>query len=372
MDRDICTDFMEIVTGTTNMISPVYREAADHVDKNDTKAQIYMKNFFTSINQVANKTKSKSRSLAESKGNIKSFKGYHNIEKAFEILNKYAKKIHLVKDLHTIHDMLIKYAPLYTRAYEARVDLVTLEYESALDTLVTCLSMIMSSVIDVEASDTDIKIVNKNAPMIHTFEKMGKEFAKQLSNKNHEAYLEKMVNAKHESGMSNADAKTESVFIEGAVQEWLDLAMTAVAGVKSIGPAVVGIARGIKNSLFGIIPLIRSALYLRYKRKADTVLALDQQVIFIERNIEQLKNRKNMDPREKALIIKKQKAYIEAYKKKAEKLRAELSDGEREASEEIKKEDPKMGNTNDDDFVLEQAGFINGILNPDMEVDDNA
>ena len=92
----------------------------------------------------------------------------------------------------------------------------------------------------------------------------------------------------------------------------------------------------------------------------------------IKDNIEQLEKEKTRDPKEKEIIIRKQKAYIEAYNKKCEKLRAQLMDTEKEAvnameknKNEIKEKVPKeVPGTDkkenkpstpemDDDFVLD-------------------
>lgn len=88
--------------------------------------------------------------------------------------------------------------------------------------------------------------------------------------------------------------------------------------------------------MFGIIPLIRSCIYLKYKKKADTIAALEAQAAFIDRNIEQLENRTNMDPAKKETIIKKQKAAAEGARKRAAKLRAQLLETEKDSSKSMK------------------------------------
>ena len=61
-----------------------------------------------------------------------------------------------------------------------------------------------------------------------------------------------------------------------------------------------------------------------------------------------------MSQEQKDAIIKKQKASIEKYRKKAEKLRAQLEEGEKDAASAIKAEDTQIGtpaSASDDDFV---------------------
>ena len=114
------------------------------------------------------------------------------------------------------------------------------------------------------------------------------------------------------------------------------------------------------RSVFGIIPLIRSVLYLRYKKKADTVLALEQQANFLEQNIEALKNKQTDQPHKKEQIIKRQQAIVDGYRRRAEKLRAQLTEGEREASAGIQSMNQEIHDKKDDDtdFVLETAGYV--------------
>jgi len=145
--------------------------------------------------------------------------------------------------------------------------------------------------------------------------------------------------------------------VESLVSDTLELINTGISlvgyGVRFVGTAT----RAVKDSIFGIVPLIRSVMYLKYKKKADTILALEQQVQFIQQNINQLENRSNIDPKKKEHIIKKQQAHIDAYKKRAEKLRAELMETEKDASNAIKNDNPNMSKEDtpnkDDDFVLE-------------------
>ena len=213
--------------------------------------------------------------------------------------------------------------------------------------------MAMATQIDVVQNGYQIKIQRKSGSTFGITEKTVHELAKQFSNKSHKGYLEDINNSKDHIGV-NTNIEESVSFMESTVTDTLQLLDVLWDNAKHIGTFVKRTFSAIKNSVFGIIPLIRSILYLRYKKKADTVLALEQQVDFINKNIEQLNNIKNMDEKKKQEIIKKQKAYAEAYRKKAEKLRAQLTEGEKEAAVAIKKEDPEIGkNPNDGDFVLE-------------------
>ena len=114
----------------------------------------------------------------------------------------------------------------------------------------------------------------------------------------------------------------------------------------------------VKRTLFGIIPLIQCIVAIRYRRKVNTIMELDEQIRLIERNMEQLKNRKNIDDDKREEILKKQQASVDELRKKSEKLRAQLIDTEKEAAEDVEKdtkdskEDTKNDKTSDDDIVL--------------------
>lgn len=362
MERDyISTNFFEIVAGTRNRTARAYVETAKEIDAGTPKAMKQLKNFITSIENLASKENVKDSRISSTKGNMTAFTGYDNIKTAMNFLDKNLGKIDIMKDLHTIYEALKSNQPQYTEGYEKNIRLVVLEYESAMYLLITGLSMSMAENIDVVQNGVQIKIQKKSGrkdgPIISTLH----EFANQLSNKSHKEYLEGLITSKDNMPI-NTNIEESTTFMEGSISDTFELIDNIFSGAVRIARVGKRFILSIKNSIFGILPLIRSILYLRYKKKADTILALDQQVQFINMNIEQLENMKNMDPAKKAEIIKKQKAYVEKYKKKAAKLRAELSDGEREASASIKKEDPEMKKVDDGDFVLEGVS-IEDIFN---------
>ena len=76
-----------------------------------------------------------------------------------------------------------------------------------------------------------------------------------------------------------------------------------------------------------------------------------------QQNIEILQKNQSISPEEKEKIIKKQQAVCAKYAKKAEKLRAQFAEEEKEAAIAIAKEDPKMKEVGDGELVLEAAIF---------------
>lgn len=348
----IDTGFIEIVSGTNNMTSRAYMEAAKEVDNKTPKAMRQLKNFITSIENLAAKDVVKDSRISGTKGNITAFAGYDNIKTAMDFLSKNLGKIPVMQDLDIVYKALTINQTQYTEGYEKNVRLIVLEYESAVYLLVTGLSMAMADSIGVSQNGTQIRIEKKagssDGPTIKTLH----EFAKQLGNKSHKEYLEGLLKGKENVGVPTK-IEESATFMESTIADTIDLIDAVTTNIGKIAGAGKRLVMTMKNTIFGIVPLIRSVLYLRYKKKADTILALDQQVNFINMNIEQLQNIKSMDEAKKAEIIKKQKAVAEQYQKKAAKLRAQLTDGEREATEAIKKEDPEIKKVDDGDFVWE-------------------
>ena len=347
---EINTNYLEIIAGTSNTLSPVYREAAEDIEKGNENSLRYMKNFITSIENLASKTKD--QRISQSAGNIKNFSAIKSIDTTLGFLKKNLGGIDVVKDCAQVYDALERYQSQYVRGYEKKIRMIQLEYESAVYMLTTALSMAMANNMEIVANGTEIKIQKRSAPTHGVIDKTLKDLAKQLSNSAHKDYLEQLIKEVDDVGPASI---TEAAYYESnPVADTIALLGAFIDSAKRIGKTGYNLFIKFKNSLFGIVPLIRSVLYLKYKKKADTILSLEQQAAFIEQNIEQLQNMKNMDEEKKAEIIQKQKATAEAYMKKAEKLRAQLMETEKDASTEIQKENPQLKDA-EDDFVLESA-----------------
>ncbi|MCM1233257.1 MAG: hypothetical protein NC489_24330 [Ruminococcus flavefaciens] len=359
-EYDINLNYISIMAGTSNTMTQAYREAVENNEKSNVQAMGQLKNFISSIESLASKENVKDERISSTKGNIKQFKGYENIKTALSFLDKNLKGTDLLNELHQIFQALENCETQFVAGYERNVRIIVLEYESAVYMLVTGLSMLMSTKVDVVQNGTSIKIQKKSGINMGVYEKTIRELAKQMSSKTHKEYLEELLKSKDALKINPDRVKVQNestTFTESAVSDTIDLISSIFTNVTKLGSFAKRTVTMIRNSFFGIIPLIRSCLYLRYKKKADTILALEQQIQFINQNIEQLQNMKTMDPEKKAEVIQKQKAIVEQYRKKAEKLRAELCETEKEAAVEIKKEEPKLKDV-DDDFVLEWAGFL--------------
>ena len=363
MEYNMNTNYLEIIAGTSNRYNPVYEAAEKDVEKNTDKGMRYLQNFLTSIDNLTSKKGVSDPSISKSQGNIKSFKGYDNIKFAVDFLSKNLGSIPEVKDCADCLKYVEKYQPQYSEAYNVKNRLGILEYESAVYMLNTTLSMIIANDIDVVANGNQIRIQKKKGETFGVIPKTMTGLVKQLRDPGHGSYLAELN--KSASEIPDVKVNNEGVlYSEGVIG---DVAQAGTLGYQ-IGKNIVGAVKNgfnafkrLRKSVFGIVPIVRSIAYLRYKKKADTIISLDQQCEFIKNNIEQLKNRTNMDSKQKAEIIKKQQATIEAYQKKAAKLRAELMEGEKDAATAQAKEDKQIGTT-DDDMVLESGKTIVDIF----------
>lgn len=358
---NVCNNFYEIISGTSSVYSKPYLEAKQIAEDND-KSLSQIKNFIISIENLADKKSVKDERISSSKGKISEFKGYNDINNALDFLKKNLGNVSAVTDLNSIKSSLEKYQRLYSDGYSKNIRLVMLEYESAVYSLVTGLSYLIANGIEISATGYNLKISKKRENDAGVITKINSDLAKQLSDKKHEGYLFTLIEGKKYVGV-NTNIE-ECTFVESAVSDTLDLFDAITTNISKILALGKRGLIGIKNSVFGILPLIRSIIYLRYKKKADTIVSLEQQMDFIEKNIQQLQNMKNMDPEKKATIIKKQQATVEAYRKKAEKLRAQLIETEKETASEINKNNTTIksgevkvntssNTSSDDDLVLE-------------------
>ena len=348
---DMALDYIEIVAGTSKTYSTAYQEAANNIDVSSTKGLKILTNFLNNIESLNNKASVKDTRISSSKGNIKSFSSYENVKSAINFLSKNFGDAPDVKECITVFDALEKYTPQYKDAYTKNNRIVILEYENALYLLVTALSSIIANRLDVVTDGEEIRIKKSGVNRAGVIEKAINGLAKQLGDRDHGCYLDALLDA------TNTEVKEAVSDITAGVAATIGMVGNLFRKGGELAKKGINIFKSAKNTFFGIVPLIRSVLYLRYKKKADTILSLEQQIVFIQNNIEILQNKKSMDPEKKKAIIKKQKAVIEQYKKKAAKLRAELTETEKEASSEQAVDDKKINNT-DDDFILENGKSI--------------
>jgi hypothetical protein len=220
--------------------------------------------------------------------------------------------------------------------------------------------IILSRDIDIEIDDKGtVKCVSKsdNSKQLAQWSDIISKYSAQLKQSNHKKYLQQLNNEKDK-------VEVNTNINEGAVADFFDAATSIFNIAGNIVSGGVNLFVYVKNTVFGIVPLIRSVVFLKYKAKADTIVSLQNQIASLEQNINRLENKTAMDPKKKEVIVKKQRAYIEAYKKKAAKLLAELTEGEKDAAVALKEDNKKIEQeTKDDDIVVENAELYDYINN---------
>jgi len=362
---NVSSDFLEIIAGTDNKTSMAYTEAKKEMEKNPDKSMIQLKNFYKDIEVTyKNINKKTEQSIIKSRGDLSKFSGYENMQYAFDLLSSPLKSNSIMKHLIIIKNELEDNRLIYMEAYRRKIRILMHEYENIVYLLQTGLCMLFADCVQITKKDPGY-IINASAKsdnkfIVNTLSRL----ASNVKDKSHKKYLESILEAAKKS-VNNKNYPTsvnesydEEVFTEANVlftyiasfSSIMDSIATMFTGLKSI-------FNSIKQSLFGIIPLIRSIIYLRYKKKADTILALEMNIALIKENIELLKRSKSKSESEKKEIIKKQEAICEQYEKRVEKLKAELGETEYEASKALKQNESNLKKTDDksnnDDFVLE-------------------
>lgn len=380
------TNYVELVLGvesSRDRYTPQYMEGVNYL-KEATGTIESLKKFLNSIERIANTSQVKDERISKSRGDLKSMEAHKSIDEAISFIkdNKLTAIVPF-KELTIIHDKLIENTNLYKAGYDQEIPIMKLEYENAVYLLITGLAMILSAEVEFKGYGSQFKVVRKKSKTGGVLYDTIKKMAKELNQKSHSGYLKMLVEAAIKEKVKPSPVK-ESAIYEANLPAASDVAII-LDNIKAIGKGGMKIFNRIKASIFGIVPLIRSCIYLRYKKKADSIQALETQTAYIRQNIEILKNKKTMDPKTKAEIIKKQEAIANAYMKKAEKLRAELCEGEADAAQAAKedkgdvqisapktsssssssdKKDDANPDDNNSDFVLEAVDEFNYEIIP--------
>lgn len=346
---NVTLDATAIIAGTSNTATRSYHEAAKVTTGDDTqRAVAYLKSFADSIDRAV-KARGRDKTLMATAGDIQKVKNYDTMVKALEQLKKFLGINAELQALQTIHDMLVKYQPVYVDGYKHGIPLVTFEYEAASSALIRGISVLIVTQVEPKL-DSIGKIrfspVRKQSGGIFT--KTAKDIAKQLKRPDHEKYLRELIDVALDPDLkvTPEEVVTEAVAFD-TIGALFNIIRYGWNSIKIAGNA----GKFILKSVFGIIPLIRTMVYLHYKKKADTIANLELQAHYVELNIQQLENMKNMDEDKKKEIIRKQQAYVDAYRKKAEKLRAELTDSEREGTAALEADNGNIAPS--DDYVLD-------------------
>lgn len=330
-----------------------------------------------------------------------------------QTLNNMKKCQKLVENLQKIKTYMFKFQKYYERSYETKSILVNQEYEcSALVLLIGAVNAIVNTnfmLSDFEKltsgkeasfhpadyargsySDYDVTI-SKSAKMGTGYSKLAErnfirkivnDLAKELSKPSHEEYLKGMNEAKIDKKATPENQKVATAAMQAeAEKEAKEVAVKESTYISEAGEiqTVLGIVLGIRdgiydivrhgistikvlwNSIFGIVPLIRSIIFLNHKKKINAIMALEENIDYLQTNIDSLKLNKNFKPAEKQKIINAQMKKLEGYKKKVAKMKAEFDIMEDDAEKMVKQSNTNLGkdapaeggSSSDGDLVLD-------------------
>lgn len=408
-------DFNEICAGTSNHLDPVFIEAAKVNSTKNAKminrlAKImasYEKFYGAKKGSLQKNVDKDMVAIAKSKGDVDKIsdgKFKKELDKLFNIslllapggaiLNRFKNRIDCevlayvyftLGEAKEVIEYMKIYKSYYEKSYDKKITLINQEYECS------CMIAMMSMIYAVVQANTVFlsdktlqtyesewtkrwsdslkdKDITYNRGKAHKESKLickvVKDLLKELKSSKHKKYLEVMINAKDNKPIKET-YEIESMLTESSVAEVLAMVNIIRKSIGDIYKFGKDIVETVINTITGIVPLIRSIIFLSYKKKIDILNNLEEQITYLEMNINQLKNMKSGTKVEVAArkeTIKKQAAILEQMRKKAHKMKEEFNLLEDEVEEDIKESNMEMRDTSpistpssssNDEFVLD-------------------
>lgn len=414
MLNNLTHDFNEIYAGTSNHLDPVFIEASkENLTKNDKMINrlgrmmaSYEKFYGAKKGSTKPQADKDMELIAKSKGDIDKIsdgKFKKELDKLFNItsllapggafINSIKNRIDykVLEYIYTtlgetkeVIEYIKKYKSYYEKSYDKKITLINQEYECSC--MIAMLAMLYgvvqaNSVFASEKylKDTEEKWTNAWTNVLHdknikydrnkahkqskVISKIIHDLLKELKTSTHVKYLEVMIKAKDNKPIKEA-YEIDSMLTESSVGEIamaINAIRTSLWGIFKYGKDII---ETVIHTIIGIVPLIRSIIFLNYKKKVDAINRLEEQIVYLEMNINQLKNVRTGNKKEVAHrneIIKKQTAVLEQMRKKAYKMKEEFDLLEDEVEEDINKSNAELKNdststassSSDDDFVLD-------------------
>lgn len=414
MLNNLTHDFNEICAGTSNHLDPVFIEASKENLTNNNKMldrlgrmmASYEKFYGAKKGSIKSQVDKDMEAIIKSKGDIDkiwggkfkklldgSFNAISSLAPGGAFINIIKNKINY-KELEYVHktleetkgvvEYIRKYKSYYEKSYDKKITLINQEYECSC--VIVALGMLYgvvqaNSIIASEKSLKDMEniLTDVGANMTHDknvkYDKnkarkqskviggIIRDLLKELKSSTHVKYLEVMIKAKDNKPIKES-YEIDSMLAESSVTEIAMAINTIRESLWGIFKYGTDIVNTVIRTITGIVPLIRSIIFLNYKKKVDAINNLEEQIEYLEMNINQLKNVKTGNKKEVAHrteIIKKQSAIIEQMKKKAYKMKEEFGLLEDEVEEDINRSNAELKNdsispissSSDDDFVLD-------------------
>lgn len=256
--------------------------------------------------------------IPKSKGNIKSYSGYKNLVEIIGILERmsvssktYADLEKYVKILDTAMSNLEHFAPEYQQGFSAKIDMVMIEYNSFVYTLIEATTSMLYQFTDfLKTPSTDILTVSlkdtKYRADVFYIDQLKKYNAVCASGK-YKIYLKTMINQGKEGALGSA--------------------------------LLVGTLAVVVPVMISIIPVTRSLIYHFQNIRERLADCLTLQAYFLEQNKAYLEATKEHDEPKKKKIIAKQEKLKLKFLRLAEKLRVSSIRADELARKTLREED---------------------------------
>lgn len=262
----------------------------------DTTSPIRKKSMEKLFDEVINKNHVDFDDIPTSKGDITKYKGYQSMLNVISCMESLIEEKHTALRLYidTIKESIRNIenlAPLYTKAFRAKCEIIMLEYNTFVYTLVQATSVMIYESVDYVRmpSQGNLKIMIKNNKYNAS-----------------EFYLNALT--KFNNINKNMDYKK---YIEGMIQNQTS---------NFTGAELVGLAT-VTTVALAIVPVTREIIYQFYKWKASISNCLAQQAYFLEMNKMVVTANTSFSKKEREEILKKQEKIKNQCLRLSEKLR---------------------------------------------------
>ena len=158
------TEYMEMALGATpeDKSKYWYYQGSHLITEGTEKTMQSLELFLINIDIISKKEEVKDERISDSKGDINKFKSQKEIDEAihFIIANK-LQSVKGFKDIINLYELLKKNKEYYMKAYDRNIAIIKLEYENIVYLIVTGLTSILSSEIEIKGFGERLKVIKK-------------------------------------------------------------------------------------------------------------------------------------------------------------------------------------------------------------------
>lgn len=253
--------------------------------------------------------------IPNSKGDIKTYKGYQNMIETLNNINGLAN-VQNVKQVVTYVNIILtaisnidRFSDLYSKGFKLRNDYIMLEYNTFVYSCVQATSSLITEFVDYmkrpDAGAVQITIKNNKFKANIFYIEQLQKFNNVITNMDYKSFLNYMINKETEN------------FIGTEV-------LVGVATVSIVAMAIV--------------PITREIVYRFYHDKNRISECLAEQAYFLEMNKASVNSNTQLTSDKKKEILKRQERLQKALMKLSNKLKVEYAQAEANASKQLKQD----------------------------------